>query len=155
MIVGHVERESQRRREPRLDATRLARAQSPDAQTEAAPELELARERLGLVGVARRQQRAAREVADVVATAGGRQLGHERRVQARARKPQRQQPLLPGARLRNGREHAGAEPGRAVAGLITLEHERAEPALARAPGDGQADHAAADHDDVRCCCGSI
>ncbi len=155
VVVGDVECESQRRRKRRLKAARLAGTQSPDTQSEPAAELELPCQRFGFVGIAGRQQRAAGEVADVVATGRRTQLGHERRIHLRAREPQPQQPLLPRACLGDRRKHPGAEPGRAVAGLLALEHERPQPALAGAPGDGQADHAAADHDDVRCCCGSI
>ena len=59
VVAGHVEREPHGRRERRLGAARLARPQPLDLEAELAPEGERALERLGLVAVARHQQRAA------------------------------------------------------------------------------------------------
>src|SRR5436305_13105059 len=59
VVVGNLEREPDRGRERRLPPPGLAGAQPVDLEPKALPELQLALERLGLVGVARDEQRPA------------------------------------------------------------------------------------------------
>ena len=144
-VAGHVEREPDGRGERGLRAARLARAQALDLEAERAAVLEQALELLGLVAVARDDERARAaqpgsrpEAASSSAQKAGKPLA--------ARSPSASSASSPNSRLGDRREHAGGVAPGAV--LARVEHERAQAALGGAPGDGQADDAAADDGDV-------
>ena len=140
-VVGlDVEREPDRRRQRRLQPARLRRAQPLDGQPEPAAELGEAVERLGLVAVARDDQRADRPVARVL------ELGAEVLVAARALQPELEQRALAELGLGGRREHARGDLPRG--GLAGLEHDDARAALPRAPRASETDRATADDGDV-------
>ena len=151
VVAGDVEREPHRRRERRLGAARLARAQPRHVEAERLAHRDQPVERLRLVGVARDDQRAVAAQARVMPGGLG-QLGAEALVRAGAAQPELEQLALAELRLGDGREHARGDVPRA--GLAGVEHERAQPARGGAPGAGEADRPAADDEDVwvlRCC----
>ena len=100
VVARDVEREPDRGRERRLQPPRLGRAQSLDGQPEAAAELRQAVERLGLVAVARDDERADRAVARV-ARARRRSPRTGARSPGRARSSARS----PNSASETGREH--------------------------------------------------
>ena len=65
MVIGKLERQSQRRRQRRLDPPRLAGQQPPSREPEPQAQLECPRERLRLVGVPRGDDRSAAEIAGI------------------------------------------------------------------------------------------
>ena len=141
MVAGHVEREPHRRRQRRLGAARLARPQALDLEPQLAPEGELALQRLGLVAIARHEQRAARAKADVLA-----QLVAEVTEAACGAQPELDRRGVADLRLGDRCEHPGGDlPGARVAGV---EHDRAQTATGRAPGAGEADRPAARYGEV-------
>ena len=76
------------------------------------------------------------------------QLGRERRPPRGARQVEREQALLAEARLRGGRQHARGHAGGAGPDPRAFEHDRAQAAQRRPPGDGEPDHSAADDGEV-------
>ena len=143
VVVGDVEREADGRREGRLQAAGARREEALGAQAEPLAQRELARERLGLVAVARDEQRALRAVAHVE-PAHLPQLLREARPAACALEAEAQERLLAGVGLADRREHAGRDVRGAAAELAAVEHADAQPARTRAPGRRQPDEAAAD-----------
>ena len=84
VVVGHVKREPDGRRQPRLEPARLARPQAPDRQPISQPQLELTLERLRLVGVTRDQERPARRIADGSTVPDGGSAARRRELRIRA-----------------------------------------------------------------------
>ena len=148
MVVGHVEGEPQGGRQARLAASCLAGAQALHRQSVAAAQLQRALECLGLVAVARDQQRAARQVADIGNPGRDGKLGGEARIAAGAAQPERQQRLLPGGDLGDRRDHPGRDVRGAAADLAALQDGDAQPTLSGAPGDRQTDDPATDHGQI-------
>src|SRR6185295_5198208 len=143
VVVRHVEREADRRREGGLDPAGLGRAQPLGPQAEERAQRELAVERLRLVAVARDEQRPPGPVVDVDAARLAQLLG-ERGPRPRALEAEAQERLLAGVRLADRREHPGGDVRRAVAELAAVEHADAQAARRRAPRGGEADQANAD-----------
>ncbi len=120
-------------------------------EPERAPERDQPVERLGLVGVARDDERARAAVARVAAR-GLRQLGAERLEGAAAAEPELEQRALAELRLGDRREHPGGDvPG---PGLARVDDDGPQPALGGAPGARETDRpSAGDGDLVRLRCG--
>ena len=133
-------------RERGLHAPRLRSAQALDAQPAGAAELDLALERLGLVAVARDDERPVRAQAGV--GPGGAQVLRERGPARGAGEPERRQPLLAERRLGDRREHAGGDVRRARADRVALVDDDAPAALRGAPGDAQPDRPRADDGEI-------
>ena len=133
-VVGHVEREAQRGREPGSSAPRLARSQALDAQASALRSSQLALQRLGLVGVARDEQRPAPRVTDDRLARHSAQLRHEARIRRGAASPSsssgcslRRRPRLIGASIPAATCEVPAP------GSVALQHDHAQaPRCARA-----------------------
>ena len=141
VVAGHVERQPHGRGERGLGAARLARAQPLDREVELpAVGVELV-ELLGVVAVARDDQGAGAAQSGIAA-GGLLELGAEGGEAGGRAEAEVEQRLLAELRLGDRGEHAGGVAPRAVLGGV--EHERAQAALRRAPGDGEADDAAAD-----------
>ena len=148
VIVGDLERETQRGRERRLEPPRLAREQPVDGQAERLAEREFACERLRLVPVARGEQRAAPQIARVHARGLG-QLGDELGVPLDALEPEPHQRQLGRERLRDRRQHPRGDGGRArPRTLAAVDHGHAQAALSGAPPDGKPNGAGAYNDDI-------
>ena len=147
MVLGRGGGGAQRGRERGLELTRTGRTQTLHLQAERLAEGQLALQRGGGVGVAGRQQGAAAAIPRVQPAVVG-QLGRERRPPRGAREVEREQALLAEARLRAGRQHSGGHAGGAGADPRAFEHDRAQAAQRRPPGDGEADHSAADDGEV-------
>jgi hypothetical protein len=123
VVVGHVEGQTERRGERRLQTSCLAGPEPVGSQTERLSQGKFTAQGLGLVAVPGHEQRAAAQIAGV--HAGGLvQLGDEARVGVYARQPEAHQRQLGGQRLADRREHSGRHrggmPGRLVA---ALEHD--------------------------------
>ena len=147
VVAGDVEREPHRRRERGLGAARLARPQPGDLQAERLAEGDQALERLGLVGVARHDERARAAEAGVAVELAAEGLEHRGAAQ-----PELQQRALAELGLGDRREHPRGDVPRA--GLARVEHDDRQPAPCRAPSAREADRPAADDGDVcvlRCC----
>ena len=142
-VVGHVEGEADRRREGRLEAPRRAGQQPLDAQPVALAERVLAVERLGLVAVARDEQRPR-------GVQGDAELLGERRPCRGGREAVLEQLGVADLGLADGREHPRGLPRGAATGAVALEHDGAQAALLRAERDREAHHAGSDDGDVRC-----
>ena len=147
VVAGDVERQPQRRRERRLAATRLAREQPLDRQSERLALGSRALQRLGLVAIARDEQRAARAVAGIALGRLG-QLLDEGVVAVERGAAEREQPALADARLADRREHAGGDARGPAREHVALQHDRPQAALLRAPRDGEAGDSAAHDGDV-------
>jgi hypothetical protein len=147
VIARDVERQAHGRRQRGLQAPRGAGQQALHVEAELEAQRELAVERLGLVAVARDDERPAAAQAGVGA---GRllELGGEGRPVARAAQSQPEQRELARVGLGDRGQHAGGDARRAGAQLAALEHADAQAASRRAPGDGEADDAPADDGDV-------
>ena len=140
-VVGlDLQREPDGRRERGLQLAGLRRAQPLDGQAEPAAELGEAVERLGLVAVARDDERADGAVAGIV------QLLAERRVAPRALQPEFEQRALAERRFGDRAEHPRGNVPRAGLAGVQDDHPRA--ALLGAERAGKADRTAADHGDV-------
>ena len=126
-------------------AARLASAAAARLEAELAPEREQALERLGLVAVARDDQRAGR--AGRVSPEASASSAQKSAKRARAAQAELEQRALAELRLGDRREHArGDLPGAGIAGV---EHDGAQAALGRAPRARQADRAATGDGDVK------
>ena len=109
---------------------------------------ELALERLGLVAVARDDERAAAAQARIGA-GGLLELGGEAPAsRARCAGPSASSASSPASASVTGASIPAATCEAPRAELAALEHADAQPALRRAPGDGEPDHAPADDGDV-------
>jgi hypothetical protein len=136
VIVGGLEREAHGGRQRGLELARLARAQALDGQPQRAAQLELALELARVILVAGRHQRSRRHQPDGHAGALF-QLTGERGPHGRRAQPQLQHapPALAELDLGDRGEHPGCHARGAPPDAVALEH---------APGDRQADDAAAD-----------
>ncbi len=105
-------------------------------------------ERLGIVPVARRDQRPALQVAGVQS---GRalQLLDESRIRPRRFEHQTKKRLLGRIGLGGRGEHARCHLRSAAAGLATLKHSDPQPFLRQAPARSEADHPATNDDHVK------
>jgi hypothetical protein len=143
VVVGQVQGAAHGRRQRGFEPARRAGQQRLHVQPEALAQIALALQRLGLVAVAREHERAGRSVADIHVTRRGELLG-ERGPAARAAQAELEQRPLAGIGLRHRREHARSHARGPGAELAALEQQHRQPALARAPRDGEADDAATD-----------
>ena len=133
--------------EPGLELAAGARRQPFGVEPERAHQLEAAPQLGRLVAVERDVQRAELEVADLAPGSPRRARPRTRPEPVRGERQLEQAVLAPG-RLADRRQHPGGDVGGAGAGTVALDHEHLEPALGRAPGAGEADHAGADDDRV-------
>ena len=112
-----------------------------DLQSQASPHLELSLQRVGLVPVARHQQRPAGQIAGIGAR-GLAQLLDKRGVRGRGGETQIEHGALDWAGLGDRGEHPGRDRGRTPAERVALQHGDTQATLRRAPGDGQTNRAA-------------
>ena len=155
VILRRLQREAHRRCERRLQLTRGARQQPRGAQSERLAQDELALELACLVAVARDEQRAAAPQPErwrvglrrTCEHDGLFQLGRELGPHLRRAQPQLEHapPGVAELDLGDRCEHPGGDPRRAaLPDRVALEDGDGHAALPRAPGDGEADDAAAD-----------
>ena len=148
-VVGRdLERQPDGRRERRLGAAGLRRAQALDLEPELAAEGEQPVELGGVVRVARDDERAGAPQARVP-TGRVAELGAEGLEALGAAQPELEQRSLAEVRLGDRREHPGGDAPRRPRLLAGgVEHGDAQAALGGAPRGREADGAAADDDDV-------
>ncbi len=150
VVVRRMQRQAHGRRERRLAFARLASAQPLGRQAERVAKGDLALQLARLVCVARDQQRARGQQSDVFAGRRGQLVREGRPHVGRAQAEVEHAPAgLAELHLGYRREHPRRHARGAGAERVALEHRNAHAALSRAPGDRQADRAAADHEHVR------
>jgi thiamine-phosphate pyrophosphorylase len=149
VVVGRVQREAYGGRERGLALARGAGAQALDGQPQRFAVGQLALELARVVVVAGEQQRAAAQQADVDLGGVG-DLGGERGPHGGGAQPELEQAAggVSELDLGDGREHAGGDARGRTSDLVALEQRDRQAALARTPGDGQSDDAAADDERV-------